>query len=823
MSHQSNPQLELAFDFVQSTHEHIFLTGKAGTGKTTFLHDLKKQSLKRMIVVAPTGVAAINAGGVTIHSFFQLPFGPIIPNGQLSGESSPNNRSIHRFGRNKIGIIRSLDLLVIDEVSMVRADLLDGIDEVLRRFRRNSKPFGGVQLLMIGDLHQLAPVIKDEEWSLLKAYYTNGFFFSSRALQKTNYVSIELKNVYRQTDLEFIKLLNKVRTGDLDEETLETLNKRYNPRANEESEAIILTTHNNQALAINTAKLNELKEKAYTFIAKVEGEFPESAYPMDYKLVLKTGAQVMFNKNDSSGKKEYFNGKIGVVARLTSDSIFVLCPGDESEIEVGSEAWENVKYDIDEETKEIKERIIGTFHHVPLKLAWAITIHKSQGLTFDKAIIDARSAFAFGQVYVALSRCRSLEGLILSSPLSRSSIKNDQEISTFTQDISNNEPTTEQLDLSKLNFQKQLFEELFSFGDFSRRLYLIRKLANENEGSFGKELLPMLQKILDDLNAEIIAVADKFLIQINDLIDKHGAVEKNEILKERIQKAALYFSEKTEKILYKGLIELPLISDNKALKKTISETESLLNEELDKKISCLKSCHNGFDLYAFLQVRAKTEIGNDSIKSSARKIGEKQRKDIIHPELYNTLKKWRDKKAQEQKLTNARIIRQPILDEIANTLPQSMKDLAKIKGFGAQKRKLYAFELLHMVIDYLKESGIEVSEEPVPGTRYKGNTKVKSEQLSYEMFIAGLTVNQIAEERGFTQTTIEGHLSRYIEEGLIDVEKLVPVEKIRLITDYFRKTKDQSLSLARQTLGEHYTYAELRMVQAHVTFERNKV
>lgn len=382
----NNPQLQLAFDFVQYTGTNIFLTGKAGTGKTTFLHNLKKKSPKRMIVVAPTGVAAINAGGVTIHSFFQMPFGPFIP-ADFAKNSSPQeedkiaSRHNQKFNREKINIIKSLDLLVIDEISMVRADLLDGIDEVLRRYKDRYKPFGGVQLLMIGDLQQLAPVAKDDEWNLLKDYYNTVFFFSSKALQKTKHITIELKHIYRQSDSIFIAMLNKIRENNIDDKTLGELNKRHIPGFDpEEKEGYItLTTHNYQAQEINESKLRKLSAKSHSFNAKIEGEFPEYSYPTEFELILKTGAQVMFVKNDSSPDKQYFNGKIGRVTNFSEGIIYVKCSGEPSPIQVEKEEWQNTKYSIDDKTKEIKETVAGTFVQYPLKLAWPLQYIKVRG------------------------------------------------------------------------------------------------------------------------------------------------------------------------------------------------------------------------------------------------------------------------------------------------------------------------------------------------------------------------------------------------------------------------------------------------------------
>ena len=371
-----NPELKLAFDFVQFTNRNIFLTGKAGTGKTTFLHNLKNTLFKRMIVVAPTGVAAINAGGVTIHSFFQMPFGPILP-GRLE---SSENKFVQKFNKKKINIIRSLDLLVIDEISMVRADLLDGIDTVLRRYKNKTLPFGGVQLLMIGDLQQLAPVVKDNEWSMLRNYYETVFFFSSAAFKQSNAISIELKHIYRQQDNSFIKILNEIRNDKLSAESIKTLNERYQPGFSPDNDDgyITLTTHNANANKINEEQLKKVKSKTYTFEAEVNGQFPEHSFPVNQFLELKVGAQVMFVKNDSSPEKRYFNGKIGMITGFSGEIINVQCPEEDEPIAVTQETWENIRYSIDEKTKAIEEETMGSFIQHPLRLAWAITIHKSQ-------------------------------------------------------------------------------------------------------------------------------------------------------------------------------------------------------------------------------------------------------------------------------------------------------------------------------------------------------------------------------------------------------------------------------------------------------------
>lgn len=408
---KTNEELELAYKFVRNTDRHVFLTGKAGTGKTTFLHRIRNEVPKRMVVLAPTGVAAINAKGVTIHSFFQMPFGPILPN-----SVNQNKANQRKFNKSKINLIKSLDLVIIDEISMVRADLLDGIDQVLRCYKNPNKTFGGAQLLMIGDLQQLAPVIKPGDWNLLSPYYDTVYFFNSRAFQQAQTVSIELHHIYRQRQDTFIDILNQIRNNQLSKEAAELLNQRYLPNfPSLQPGYITLSTHNNRANTINEKALEQLNSKIQMFQAKIEGKFNEFAFPTAERLFLKVGAQVMFIKNDSNPEKRYYNGKIGTITALYSDKVLVQCTPNEPLIEVRRETWQNIQYKLDPQSKEIKENIAGSFEQIPLRLAWAITIHKSQGLTFEKAIIDAEASFAHGQTYVALSRCTSLEGIVLKS------------------------------------------------------------------------------------------------------------------------------------------------------------------------------------------------------------------------------------------------------------------------------------------------------------------------------------------------------------------------------------------------------------------------
>ena len=511
---ETNPQLDLARHYIQFTGTNVFLTGKAGTGKTTFLRELVQRSPKRMVVLAPTGVAAINAGGATIHSFFQLPFGPYIPGTEISS----GKKSEGKMRREKIDIIRSLDLLVIDEISMVRADLLDAIDYTLRKYRDRYKPFGGVQLLLIGDVQQLAPVVRDDEWTLLSQHYTSPYFFHSHALMSQPYVTIELTKVYRQSDRRFIEILNAIRENRADQRVLDALNARYQPgfRPKAADEYITLTTHNSQAQAINRERLDDLPGRAYSFKAMLTGTFPEGSYPTDETLLLKKGAQVMFVKNDASPDKRFFNGKIGTITSISDESITVRC-GREDAISVEPQEWQNMKYTLNAETKEIEESVEGTFRQYPLKPAWAITIHKSQGLTFDRAIINAGSSFSHGQVYVALSRCRTLEGMVLSTPIRPDSIVSDATVASFVRYVDEHQPDDGQLDSARRNYFLEMAIEQFDYKPLYIALEYLTRLFDEHLSRLFPKQLKELQIALLEANTHLLQVGDRFRFQLHAL------------------------------------------------------------------------------------------------------------------------------------------------------------------------------------------------------------------------------------------------------------------------------------------------------------------
>ena len=820
MIFKNTAELQLANDFVEYTGKNIFLTGKAGTGKTTFLHEIRTKSFKRMVVVAPTGVAAINASGVTIHSFFQLAFGPFIP-GYLAVEghgdsTSGNGSSAHKFSRQKINIIRSLDLLVIDEISMVRADMLDGIDATLRRFRRSEEPFGGVQLLMIGDLRQLSPVVKDEEWALLRKYYQTPYFFSSNALIKTHFIGIELTEVFRQSDHHFIGLLNQVRGNKLTSDTIDELNKRYLPDFKAHEGYITLTTHNDKAREINNIRLTALKAKYHKFKASVSGNFPDNIYPTDFELVVKVGAQVMFVKNDPSPEKNFYNGKIGQVVDIEDETICVQCEGDDEVIEVAALEWTNIKYTLNDETKEINESIEGVFKQIPLRLAWAITIHKSQGLTFEKAIIDAEAAFAHGQVYVALSRCKTLEGIVLSSPISRGSVKHDSSVDNFSSEIESNQPDEKQLEVQKFVFQEQLLIDLFQFRSLQISIWVLLKILREQKISLRPGFVAAMNVMHEEVKKGIIDVSGSFQTQLKKLHAGAGNAELNKQLQERIKKAAVYFSDKLQDQLIKVLDGIGLEIDNKLVKKSVTDQIKRVLEEAQYKKGCLDSCKSGFVMKEFLVNRAKAAIVVPEKKKSGQKTKSLVSTETKHPELYWKLKHWRDNLAEERNVPVYLILPVSTMIELSNVVPTTILQLSKIKGFGKKKIQQYGNEILNLLLEDLPEEERKLIPEE---EQEKAVVKIPTHEVSYELWKSGKTIDEIAAERNLVSSTIQGHLGKYVADGDIALDALIPTEKIASIQELFETCGPIGLSEAREILGADFSYWELRFVKRTMTFD----
>uniref|UniRef100_UPI002610B303 helix-turn-helix domain-containing protein n=1 Tax=uncultured Winogradskyella sp. TaxID=395353 RepID=UPI002610B303 len=801
---KTNFELILAHKFVEITNRNIFLTGKAGTGKTTFLHKLKENSSKRIIVVAPTGVAAINAKGVTIHSFFQLPFGPIIP--ELNASSDFNRK----FSRTKIDIIKSLDLLVIDEISMVRADLLDGIDKTLRKYRDRDKVFGGVQVLMIGDLQQLSPVVNDNDWELLKNYYKNVFFFSSNSYKKSNPIVVELKHIYRQDNPVFINILNDIRNNILSAESAEYLNKRYLPNFNpkEDEGYISLTTHNSKAISINNRALENIKGEVRVYNAKVDGKYPEHSFPNKEELKLKVGAQVMFIKNDSSPEKRYYNGKIGKVILLDKDEVVVKCPEDEYNIITTFETWENIKYNIDENTNSIKEEKIGSYSQIPLRLAWSITIHKSQGLTFEKAIIDAEDAFAHGQTYVALSRCKSLEGLVLKSKILPSQIITDTNVLSFSEQAEANPLNEKVLFESQRLYQLELISEIFDFYEFlfpiNRILDVYYKNRTSIEGDIEKQFISVKETITN-----LLKISNSFNVQLESLTQKNELPEQITQIQERFTKGLLYFLEATKSNIQNPFKSLVFSTDNKAIEKDITKQLDALEELIVKKLLYFEGLKDGFNTTSFLKLRSEAVF-------LSRKQPKKQRKAIIegtkNVKLFELLKALRHHIAMREDVAHFQVFTQKSLYAMCELLPTTSAELKAVHGMGKTRVEKYGAEILEIISEYINDNDIEIT-NTLPITQQKPKRqKGDSQKESLELFKQGKTIEEIANIRELNENTIFGHLASFIPSGKIKMTELISEDHYSELKLAIPKQNFENLSDLKHQLDDKFSYAEIRLV-----------
>ncbi|MGB3467785.1 MAG: helix-turn-helix domain-containing protein [Cyclobacteriaceae bacterium] len=581
---------ELAESFVNYTSRNVFLTGKAGTGKTTFLRHIVDNTSKKTVVAAPTGVAAINAGGVTMHSLFQLPFGPYIPDYGSGLEGQVNTRSNLiskiRFNQAKRKLLKEMELLIIDEISMVRADMLDATDAILRYIRKKpDQPFGGLQVLMIGDMFQLPPVTSDNDWSIIGKYYQTPYFFSAKALEEGLPICIELKKIYRQSNREFVDLLNQVRMNQVSPDKLEWLNRRYQqdfePEINDQF--ITLTTHNKKAVSINQTQLRKLTTKSFQFKATIEGEFQESAYPVAERLELKEGAQVIFTKNDKEEPRRYYNGKIGVVSDIGKDRIKVTFPEEETEISVEEEEWKNIRYSLDEEKNELQEKELGSFRQYPLKLAWAITIHKSQGLTFQKAVVDAGSSFSPGQVYVALSRLTTIEGLILKSKVTYDSIRTDTAIIRFAESLQDDEVLEPVLEKERQEYIRGMIISTFEWNDLIDSLLQLKDYVLQSKITFKDTATGLINQWEHSLNSQR-ATASKFSRQLLGIFQTGDM----QLLRERMQKATAYFIEEIDEKILELLKEHELAAKSKKNVKSYLKNLLLFQLKVSRKKSQLE-------------------------------------------------------------------------------------------------------------------------------------------------------------------------------------------------------------------------------------------
>lgn len=616
-----NRQLNLAWEIVEETGANLFLTGKAGTGKTTFLKKLREATSKRMVVLAPTGVAAINAEGNTIHSFFQLPFAPYLPGkGFLTADKKYLNVS-----KQKRRLISSLTLLVIDEISMVRPDILDAIDSILRRLRNSTLPFGGVQLLLIGDLRQLPPVVREEEWQHLREQYSSPYFFESHALRKAGFQTVELSMVYRQSDREFLDILNAIREGKAGSDLLGSLNRRCQPGFNPpDTEGYIrLTTHNRNASVINESRLAALPRPEYTFDAEIQGEFPFSAYPAEEHLRLREGAQVMFIKNDSGTDRRYYNGMIGTVSEISEENIRVRPIGSEEIIEVEKTEWDNTRYRVDETTKAVVQESIGTFSQYPLQLAWAITIHKSQGLTFDRAIIDASHSFAPGQTYVALSRCRTLEGLVLERPVPPHAVITDVGVNAFIDYCGQNSPDSATVGDLKSRYQFALLAELFDFEG-------IRRAYSDFHRAVMEYIVPLFPEIEEKTNAFRDKIKENLCDVGRKFVESYSGSPLSELLADpegrlatRIRKGCDYFLDTIER-LDAFIHHMPKNIENQAYAMRLNRTYDSLSYLVElKKLLLRYHSENEFTVAAYLDAKSRAvlaiENNVDHLRNSKRK------------------------------------------------------------------------------------------------------------------------------------------------------------------------------------------------------------
>ena len=727
----------LAEEFALHTNRPLFITGKAGTGKTTFLRKLREQTPKNMAVVAPTGVAAINAGGMTIHSFFQLPVRTLIPTPQSYKQLFAEQRLTQR----KRNLIYHLEMLVIDEISMVRADVLDAIDQVLRRYKyRKDQPFGGVQLVMIGDLFQLSPVVtRGEDEEAMRKYYEGPYFFQARVMKELQPIYVELDHVFRQQDQTFVQLLNEVRENQLTAQGRALLNARYNPRFQNTDEDfhITLTTHNRLADELNERELAKLPDMPHVFTAEIKKDFPMNIYPTEEILTLKEGARVMFVRNDDQKPRRFYNGKIGVITEIDSDKIVVRC--EDGDIEVTRMVWENIRYKEDDKTGKIDEEILGTFSQYPLRLAWAVTIHKSQGLTFDKVIIDAARAFAAGQVYVALSRCRTLEGIVLSSKLDYVELDNDPCVLRYTDSQPSVETIQQALPTARKEYEIQLFSALF---DFHRTLSLVdqmRKMA-ASKVSFNPESLPFLEG-LQPIFTEWQTIADKFRPQLTKLLVSGDKT----LLKERLHAACGYFVPLMEPVTQK-IADHPCRCKNKADAKDFEPLLSDLFLGLHEKIH-------------LMQALMKADAPSSESLLQARNTFVAPMEDL-QPVIGNKKKGKEKKPAEKDKGTMYKVQRKaPAKNEIR---PDAMDDMAVESMIHDM---LEDGKPSPFLLDFIKMMRQKRAQE-VPETSQAGARWMVEDDLRLrELFQEGTPIAQLAKEFNRTYCSIKARLKKL---GLIE-------------------------------------------------------
>ena len=782
---------QLAHEFATQTNQVIFITGKAGTGKTTFLRKLKAESLKQTAVVAPTGIAAINAGGTTIHSFFQLPLSPFTP--------TPIGRkeliSKMKMQSNRQQVLRELELLVIDEISMVRADVLDAIDTLLRHYRhRDNTPFGGVQVVFIGDMYQLSPVAKRDELEILRSFYDGVHFFNSHVMQQVPLVYIELNKVFRQKNADFIQILDEVRQNKLTPESLTKLQKTYNPNfvPKEGETYVTLTTHNYKADLINSAELKKIEGKSHKFMATIEGAFPPSNFPVETDLELKKGAKVMFVKNDTENPRRFYNGKIGEVTFIDNDYVMVTCPGEEGAIYVEPVTWENMTYKVNKETTELEEKRTGSFTQIPLRHAWAITIHKSQGLTFDKAIIDAGDAFAPGQVYVALSRCRTLEGIVLKSKINSDSMRNESNILKFSSRKNEADELTKKLEQSQIEYRKQILLELFDLNPLQKIIAYLRIDVNKAGNSFNDDATSFLADLAKEIK-EIKEVADKFMVQLNNILNI-SPIDEN-LLLERLAASSPYFVAKLNNLL-ELVSDSPAYTDNKSHAKSYNDDLINIYTQVSQKKEFISKLKQEFTIENYFKWRKDLSIKLPDLQTYG---GSKTESTVsIHPDLMQRLAVVRNQLAEEADVPLYFVARTKSLQELADFLPQTPKDFLLIYGFGKIRVEKYGSFFLDEIRKYCKEKSlssrmheIELSKKKEKEKKLK-QVKGASQKESLELYTSGKTIEEITQLRNLKESTIASHLSQFLKTGEVKIEDFVSKTKREEAVQLMKKNPDQS-------------------------------
>lgn len=748
-----------ALRFINQTNRSVFLTGKAGTGKTTLLREIIRTTHKNTVVVAPTGIAALNAGGVTIHSMFQLPFAGFIPEFNLpfqfsdtvKFETKDSLRRHFRMRGDKRAVLQNLELLVIDEVSMLRADLLDAIDYMLRTTRRKEQPFGGVQVLFIGDLLQLPPVVKNEEWEVLKKYYKGKFFFHSHVVQQNPPLYIELDKIYRQSDATFIEVLNNLRNNVITNSDLAILNGFVNPAFDVKKNTgyITLTTHNAKADAINAASLDDLDGKQYTYHPEIVDDFPDKIYPVEEELKLKVGAQVMFIKNDLSPEKRYFNGKIGIIKSLSPEEILVHFPEENMTIEADKYEWKNVRYFVDDLSKEIKEEVLGTFVHYPLRLAWAITVHKSQGLTFDKAVLDVSQVFMPGQAYVALSRLRSLEGLILLSPMQMNGISSDADVIGYASGKAEEAHLEDSLKQETQHFIHNFLVNSFVWGELATE-WQKHKMSYLQEGP--KALKSAYREWAHRQESSIHGLLDasgKFISQLNRLFSQQPV--DLDFVSERVTAAANYFFPVMDRIVM-GLLET--MEDIKRQRKAKGFYEELAELEEMQTAAAVRL------------MKAKLLM---DIVLAGRAIS---RENLISPEI------------QSYKAKKLEAIRAAQRNKPASLIAEE----EEYEDYAVQRY--------------------------TPKQKKSGEPKKTTVEETFELWQQKLSIAEIARMRKLTENTIYGHFAKLIEAGKMEVPDVMPNDRIEALKGAFKDFDGGSLNTIKEKYGEEFSWDELRLYKA---------